>query len=214
MGGNNKAQTVGYRYSLGVHLALCHGPIDAIREILVDRRPAWSVTTGGGFSGGGAAVETRIGSVAGMSATAALAGDSGATLSFPGSLAGVRIGRDYRLRLANGTSQTVTLLGASIGPEPGVAYIVEIRWVDPDTGAAILPPGIIIDAGLANTCSVAPDAIPESGAPDRTAEIDVAVRSRRLVEGAWLSDREARWFRLTAPFAAGWDRGWGVLWGT
>ena len=31
--GGNKAQTVGYRYSLGLHLALCHGPIDAIREI-------------------------------------------------------------------------------------------------------------------------------------------------------------------------------------
>jgi hypothetical protein len=33
------------------------------------------VTTGGGVSGGGAAVETRIGTVAGMAATAALAGD-------------------------------------------------------------------------------------------------------------------------------------------
>ena len=60
--GGSKAQTVGYRYSLGLHLALCHGPIDAIREILVDRRAAWSVTTGSGTSGGGAAVETRIGS--------------------------------------------------------------------------------------------------------------------------------------------------------
>ena len=39
MGGRSKAQTVGFRYSLGMHLALCHGPIDAIREILVDRRP-------------------------------------------------------------------------------------------------------------------------------------------------------------------------------
>ena len=46
--GGNKAQTVGYRYSLGLHLALCHGPIDAIREILVDRRTAWSVLTGSG----------------------------------------------------------------------------------------------------------------------------------------------------------------------
>ena len=81
MGGSSKAQTVGYRYSLGMHLALCHGPIDAIREILVDRRTAWSVTTGGGVSGGGAAVETRIGAVAGMAATAALAGDTGATIT-------------------------------------------------------------------------------------------------------------------------------------
>ena len=87
--GGNKAQTVGYRYSLGLHLALCHGPIDAIREILVDRRTAWSVLTGSGTSGGGAAVETRIGSVAGLSATPALAGDLGATLTFPGTLAGL-----------------------------------------------------------------------------------------------------------------------------
>jgi hypothetical protein len=33
-------------------------------------------------------------------------------------------------------------------------------------------------------------------------------------EGSWVTDREARWVRLTAPFAAGWDRGWGFLWGT
>jgi len=63
--------TIGYRYGLGMHLALCHGPVDAIREILVDRRTAWAVTTGGGVSGGGAAVETRIGTLNGMAATAA-----------------------------------------------------------------------------------------------------------------------------------------------
>ena len=103
---------------------------------------------------------------------------------------------------------------ASIGPEPGVSYIVEVRWVDPDTGMAIPPPGIAIDAGAGTSWPLSPDDIPEIGAPDRTAEIDVAVRSRRLVEGSWLSDREARGLRLTAPFAAGWDRGWGFLWGT
>ena len=109
MGGSSNSQIVGYRYALGAHLALCHGPVDAIREILVGRRTAWSVTTGGGFTGGGAAVETRIGTVAAMAATAALAGDAGATISFPGTLAGMRIARDYRLGLANGASQTITL---------------------------------------------------------------------------------------------------------
>jgi len=124
MGGRSKAQTVGYRYSLGVHLALCHGPVDAIREILVDRRTAWSVTTGGGFSsGGGAAVETRIGTVAGMAATAALAGDAGATISFPATRAGVRIGRDYRLSLADGSSQTITLLSVTFDAATNVT-----RW--------------------------------------------------------------------------------------
>lgn len=115
--GGSKKQTVGYRYSLGMHLALCHGPVDAIREILVDRRTAWSVTTGSGVSGGGAAVGTRIGTVAGMVATAALAGDPGATITFPGTLAGVRIGQEYRLRLANGASQTITLQGVSFDAE-------------------------------------------------------------------------------------------------
>ena len=43
MGGRSKSQTVGYRYSLGAHLALCHGPVDAIREIRVDDRTAWSI---------------------------------------------------------------------------------------------------------------------------------------------------------------------------
>lgn len=118
--GSSKKQTVGYRYSLGMHLALCHGPIDAIREILVDRRIAWSVTTGGGVSGGGAAVETRIGTVAGMTATAALAGDTGATITFSGTLAGVRIGRDYRLQLANGTRQTITLRGVTFSAASNV----------------------------------------------------------------------------------------------
>jgi hypothetical protein len=107
--GGSKSQTVGYRYSLGMHLALCHGPVDAIREILVDRRTAWSVTTGGSVFGGGAAVETRIGTLLAMTATPALAGEDGARISFPGTRAGVRIGQDYRLRLANGSSQTITL---------------------------------------------------------------------------------------------------------
>lgn len=118
--GGSKKQTVGFRYSLGMHLALCHGPVDAIREILVDRRTAWSVTTGGGVSGGGAAVETRIGTVAGMAATAALAGDTGALITFPGTLAGVRIGQDYRLQLANGTSQTLTLRGVTFNAATNV----------------------------------------------------------------------------------------------
>jgi hypothetical protein len=120
----------------------------------------------------------------------------------------------HRDRLTQTSPVIVDHTAASIGPEPGVSYNVEIQWVDPDTGASLLPPGIIIDAGLTSSWSLAPGDISDLGAPDRTAEIDVAVRSRRLIEGSWISDREARWFRLTAPFAAGWDRGWGYFWGT
>jgi len=120
----------------------------------------------------------------------------------------------HRDRLTQTSPVIVDHTGASVGPEPGVGYIIEVRWVDPDMGAAILPVGVVIDAGTAASWTLAPEAIPELGAPDRTAEIELAVRSRRLVEGSWVTDREARWFRLTAPFAAGWDRGWGFLWGT
>ncbi|EKF9276366.1 hypothetical protein O1B68_002107 [Vibrio cholerae] len=42
MGGSSKKQTVGYRYYLGMHLAMCHGPVDAVTEIQVADRQAWS----------------------------------------------------------------------------------------------------------------------------------------------------------------------------
>lgn len=42
MGASRKAQTVGYRYALGMHLAICHGPVDAVTEIQVGERQAWS----------------------------------------------------------------------------------------------------------------------------------------------------------------------------
>ena len=69
-------------------------------------------------------------------------------------------------------------------------------------------------AGYETSVTLAPEDVPETGAPERTAEIDLAVRSRRMVGGTWITDFDARRFRLTAPFAAGWDRGWGFLWGT
>jgi hypothetical protein len=120
----------------------------------------------------------------------------------------------HRDRLTQTSPVIVDHTAASIGPEPGVGYVLEVRWVDPDTGVAVQPVGMVIDAGAGTSWTLAPDDIPESGAPDRTAEIDLAIRARRMVEGSWLTDRDARGFRLTAPFAAGWDRGWGFLWGS
>lgn len=49
MGGSSKKQTVGYRYYLGMHLAICHGPVDAVTEIQVADRQAWN----GNLSGSG-----------------------------------------------------------------------------------------------------------------------------------------------------------------
>lgn len=46
--GSSKKVTVGYRYSLGVHKVLCHGPIDKITRIDVDGKTAWTGTNSGG----------------------------------------------------------------------------------------------------------------------------------------------------------------------
>ena len=34
--------TVGYRYYAGMHLTLCHGPVDSLNRIVVGERTAWS----------------------------------------------------------------------------------------------------------------------------------------------------------------------------
>jgi hypothetical protein len=120
----------------------------------------------------------------------------------------------HRDRLTQTSPVIVDHTAASIGPEPGVGYLIEVRWIDPDSGAATEPPALVLDAGSGTSWTLAPENIPETGAPERTAEIELALRARRMVGASWLSDREARGFRLTAPFAAGWDRGWGFLWGT
>jgi hypothetical protein len=119
----------------------------------------------------------------------------------------------HRDRLSQTSPVIADYTAASIGPEPGVGYLVEIAWVDPDTGAALLPPAAAIEADGASTWTLRPEDVPEAGAPERVAEIDVAVRSRRLVEGAWVVDREPRRLRLAAPFAAGWGVAWGFHWG-
>lgn len=49
--GSSKKQTVGYRYYLGMHMILCHGPIDFITSITVDKRKAWTGTSTGGSIG-------------------------------------------------------------------------------------------------------------------------------------------------------------------
>ena len=48
MGGSSKTQTVGYKYYLGMHMVLCHGPIDKITRIEVDDKVAWQGVNAGG----------------------------------------------------------------------------------------------------------------------------------------------------------------------
>lgn len=39
--GSSKKVTVGYRYFLGMHLILCHGPVDRLTRIVIDKKTAW-----------------------------------------------------------------------------------------------------------------------------------------------------------------------------
>ena len=42
MGGGSKSQVVGYKYYAGMHMVICHGPIDLIRQMEIDRKVAWT----------------------------------------------------------------------------------------------------------------------------------------------------------------------------
>lgn len=42
MGGKSKSVVTGYRYYMGLHFGVCHGPIDALTEIRVGDRIAWT----------------------------------------------------------------------------------------------------------------------------------------------------------------------------
>ena len=41
-GGGSSSYVVGHRYYAGLHLAICHGPVDAVTRIIVGERTAWS----------------------------------------------------------------------------------------------------------------------------------------------------------------------------
>ena len=51
MGKKNKKQTVGYKYFVGAHLVLCHGPIDRILQIYVDDKLLWAPLNDGDGTG-------------------------------------------------------------------------------------------------------------------------------------------------------------------
>ncbi len=40
--GRSKKVTLGYKYYLGMHMVICHGPVDAVQEIQVGGRTAWT----------------------------------------------------------------------------------------------------------------------------------------------------------------------------
>jgi hypothetical protein len=54
-GKGKKTYTVGYWYGLGMHMVLCHGPVDEVKEIIVGERTAWT----GSVTGNGSVTISR-----------------------------------------------------------------------------------------------------------------------------------------------------------
>ncbi len=40
--GSSKKATVGYRYYMGLHFGICHGPVDTVQDVIVGERTAWT----------------------------------------------------------------------------------------------------------------------------------------------------------------------------
>lgn len=41
-GGGGQSYVVGYKYYMGIHVAICHGPVDRVNRIVIGEREAWS----------------------------------------------------------------------------------------------------------------------------------------------------------------------------
>ena len=127
--GGSKKQVVGFKYHLGVHMVLCHGPVDALREIRVDDRLAWSATTagapgsaGGSVSGGEPFAPRQFATVPDMAASAGATTNDPALVTFTGRLAAVTIGTRLRL-VTSGGDAIVTIQSISYDPVE-----VETTW--------------------------------------------------------------------------------------
>ncbi|MFO7920046.1 MAG: VWA domain-containing protein, partial [Nioella sp.] len=140
--GGSKSQITGYRYALGVHMALCHGPVDAIREIHVGDKLAWSATTGGyatAGDGGEPFAPDQLGTVAGMAASAGAAAGDPALVTFAGRLDGVQIGGRYRLATA-GRDPTVTIRSIAFDPMAD-----QTTWAVDPADTAFAPQSIAVE---------------------------------------------------------------------
>ena len=69
MGGSSKT-TTGYKYYLGMHMVLCHGPIDFLYNIIVDDDEAWK-----GFNSGGRISISKAGLFGGESSEGGIVGE-------------------------------------------------------------------------------------------------------------------------------------------
>jgi hypothetical protein len=105
----------------------------------------------------------------------------------------------HRDRLAQTSSLFDAYDAGNIGPEPGVTYVVEIRWVDPDTDAVLEPPAAVIAAGTGTSFTLTKDDVPNLLAPSGTRHFDVRVQARRVAGSVTYDARTARSIRLFMP---------------
>jgi len=86
-----------------------------------------------------------------------------------------------------------------IGPEPGVSYVIEIRWIDPVTDVLIEPPAAVIEGGIANSYTLTKEDVPLLAAPSGTKHLDLRVQARRTTGTITYEARAARSIRLFMP---------------
>lgn len=225
-GGSSKKVTVGYKYYLGIHMVLCHGPVDAITRIEVDNKTAWSGSNTGGqisinapnlFGGeereGGiqGAVDVDMGGPS-QGRNSYLQGRLGSDIpAYRGVLSAVLrqvyIGLNpYLKRWAfwarrinirqNGIPQWY-IARAAIGPDMNPAHIIRECLTDPDWGMGYPEPDVD-DASF----TVAADQLHSEGMGmsllwDRSAELDEFIGMvLKHIDGALYVDRITGRFTL------------------
>jgi hypothetical protein len=105
----------------------------------------------------------------------------------------------HRDRLTQTSSVFNAYDAGDIGPEPGVTYVVEIRWVDPDTDATLEPAAAVIDVGTANSLTLTKEDLPVFAAPAGTRHFEVRVQARRTAGTVNYEALQARSIRLFMP---------------
>lgn len=93
VGGSSKKVTVGYKYHLGMHMVLCHGPIDFVSAVRIDDRLAWA-----GYSEGGRLVINKPGLFGGEDREGGVSGnvdiDMGGPTQLPNTYLQQQLGTD------------------------------------------------------------------------------------------------------------------------
>lgn len=122
----------------------------------------------------------------------------------------------HRDRTAQTTESISSYTAGDIGPEAGVEYVVDIRWVDGDGNTIDSPVAAeIVLSGTPTTFTLTPSDIPLSPAPPSgSLFVDVQIGARREVNGVYYREWTNRTFRLLAPpVNGGWGYNWGINWG-